>query len=299
MELRKKIHNYFAEKANPYSNRRLIKKHSVLAVCAALLSVTVLAILLTGGEKDRKEGPVSQVQNAPASAPKNSLSPGTEYDDASNYLSRKGEGGKKADRQYSASQIVRAGDSDGSNGRLPQGTIFPARLLNRIVSSDANTPVIAQLTEDAAFDGSVVIPADSRLLGQATFDESGKRLQLRFTTTVFPDGTEHGLSAMALEGDGSAGLAGEYDSGRTTQQAGRFIGKFVGGLSQGLKDKNSSTWGRAYEPGSLKNGLLNGLAESAFDQAEIQAEQMKNGRARLEVAAGTRFLIYLERELKL
>jgi len=83
------------------------------------------------------------------------------------------------------------------------------------------------------------------------------------------------------------------------QQAGRFLGHFLSGMAEGLKDKEAD--GRSmeiFEPGNFRNGVLNGLSESIEDQINIFSEDMKKSQPYLEVPAGTQFLIYFDKEFK-
>jgi type IV secretory pathway VirB10-like protein len=177
------------------------------------------------------------------------------------------------------------------------GTTIPAKLINTVLSADQDSPVIAEIVEDVFWQNSVLIPQGTKAIGQGNLDESTQRLRTRFHTLVYPDGSEHALDGLALQPDGSSGLPGNYHSGRLEKHSGKFLGDFVGGVAQGLKDKRAEGMaGLTHEPGSLKNGLLNGLADSAFDYAQSSAEDMKNTRAVLEVPKGSVFTIYLEKE---
>ncbi len=201
-----------------------------------------------------------------------------------------------SNRQYTASQLVRR-EGSSSGDKLPMGSTIPVRLVNQVISSDSGAPVIAEVTEEILWKNSVVIPAGTRVLGSASFDDTAKRLQMRFQTLVFPEGEQRAVSALALMPDGSSGLPGDYHSGQFSAQAGRFLGYFVGGLTSGMKDKTSQgQFGLPYEPGGLKNGLLNGVSQSATDQANQYAESMKNVHPYLEVSAGVPFFLYLEKE---
>ena len=46
----------------------------------------------------------------------------------------------------------------------------------------------------------------------------------------------------------------------------------------------------------MKNGLLNGLTNSAESYAKTEAENMGRGGASIRVPAGTRFILFLEQE---
>jgi hypothetical protein len=177
------------------------------------------------------------------------------------------------------------------------GSTLRVRLLNTLLSSDANQPVMAEVLEDAVWKNSVLIPAGARAIGTASFDDAAKRLQLRFNTFVYPEGDQHAVSAVALMSDGSSGLPGDYHSGEGQKQIGRFLGDFVVGLAEGLKDRQAGGQsGIAFEPGSLKNGILNGVTVSSLDQAKSYSAGIQNVRPYLEVPGGSVFVLYFEKE---
>jgi hypothetical protein len=93
--------------------------------------------------------------------------------------------------------------------------------------------------------------------------------------------------------DGSAGIAGDYHSGSGQRQLGRFIGTFVGGLADGMKERQSAGIG-AYEVGGLQNGLLNGVALSAQDQTKEYTDSLAQIKPTMTLNTGQAFIIFLE-----
>jgi hypothetical protein len=180
---------------------------------------------------------------------------------------------------------------------LPLGTLIPAVLAGRIVSSDQNTPVIAVIPQDVSGKTRVIIPEGTRIYGQATRDASGERLQVNFRTMVLPDGRQAQLSATALMPDGSAGLVGDYHGQILARQGGRAAGAFIGGVAEGFKEKQSGAGGVTLEPGSVRNGLLNGLAAAALDQARESAGEAEQAKPYVTIDAGLGFVLFLDRAL--
>ena len=166
--------------------------------------------------------------------------------------------------------------------------------MNAVVSVNSSTPVIAAIASD---DVSREIPAGSKAIGSAKFDEAAKRINVTFHTIVYPDGEQHGVQGVAMMPDGSAGLAGDYSSGEGKRQFGRFMGYFVGGLADGMKARTQGgVFSGPIEPGSVRNGILNGVAQSAEDQAKQSSDSMGNTTASMSLPAGTEFVFYFERE---
>ncbi len=292
-----KLDRYFREEYCPFTKRRAFKKKNIqiaLTIAGVVLIGMVLAFNPEPADKDEgTRGKEASSNRKNPSAPEQNDPPPDPYADGSHTKP------SKPARQYSASQVVRREGGTASE-RLPMGTTIPAKLINTVLSSDSNSPVIAEIVEDTFWKGVLTIPAGTRAIGQGVLDDGTERLQVRFQTLVFPDGEQHSLSALALLGDGSSGIPGNYHSGAFKKQAGRFFGNFVGGLAEGMKDKDSrGQSGIVFEPGSLKNGILNGLASSSFDQAKSLAESPEGTRPYLDIPAGAIFLLYLEKELSI
>ena len=112
------------------------------------------------------------------------------------------------------------------------------------------------------------IPAGTQAIGQATFEEGSKRIQVHFNTLVYPDGDQHGLQGVAMMGDGSAGLIGDYHSEGVRRELGNFFGNFISGFAAGMTDRTASGgMGIPYDVGSVKNGVLNGVAICTQDSS--------------------------------
>lgn len=172
-----------------------------------------------------------------------------------------------------------------------------ATLLNTVRSTNTASPVIALITQDVANDSGTSIPANTKVIGNATFDDASRRIQIRFSTLIYEDGSQHGIQATAMMQDGSAGIDGDYHSGRGEQQAGRFIGNFIGGLADGLRTQTTpGMFGNSTQEGSIKNGLLNGVSLSAQDQAKAYSDDLTNTRPSMSIDAGSPFFLFLDKE---
>jgi len=310
------IHQYFVSEADPFSQKKKFNGKTLGILAGSLVGLAILVLLVWGGETERKvsknaaelidAATVDQMKGAKPQDLAGSPTigqPGSFYSSfgsgAGGFSARRGGGMGGSNRQYTASQLVRPGDGlGGSTGdKLPIGSLIPLRLLNRVVSSDASAPVIALVTKDVLWKDSIVIPEGTKAIGQAILDDVSKRLQVRFSQFVLPEGEQRAVAGIGLLPDGSSGIPGDYHSGETKKQIGRFVGTFVGGVADGMKDRQAGgQMGIALEPGSLKNGILNGLTQSAFDQGKLYAEDLEKVRPFLDVPQGVTFLLYLERE---
>ncbi|MBI3557955.1 MAG: TrbI/VirB10 family protein [Deltaproteobacteria bacterium] len=309
----KPVDQYFLEEKCPFSQKRELKAKNLKIAFAVVLVVGVAFVLFAGGNAERewkqseeaktKADDLTNRGRPPQRSGDGSVSMDSDWgqgrkDAGGVSYGGRAAGGGSSNRQYSASQIVRGSPDGAGNGfGLPMGSTLRVRLLNKLLSSDASQPVIAEVLEDAVWRNSALIPAGARAMGTASFDDAAKRLQIRFHTFVYPEGDQHPVSALALASDGSSGLAGDYHSGTTQKEVGRFLGNFVGGLADGMKDRQAGGQsGLGLEPGSIKNGILNGVTVSSLDQAKAFSEGMQNVRPYLEVPGGTVFVLYFEKE---
>jgi len=292
--MKEKIDQYFREEACPFTKRRRWKKGPIKVLIGSAAGIAFVTLLAYSPSQETKKDDA----NSTSQPQIGQLGTSFQRNDDPIYRDyRLGSvGTAKSNRQYGASQLVRRGEGNDGD-KLPMGSTIPAKLLNSVLSSDTNSPVMAEISEEIYWKNSVMIPAGTKAIGQGMLDDGTERLQVRFHTLVYPEGQQHSISALALLGDGSSGIAGDFHSRTFPKQAGRFAGTFIGGLAQGLKDKDSrGQAGIIFEPGSLKNGLLNGIAASSLDQANSLAQDSERLKPYLEVPGGTTFLLYLERE---
>lgn len=295
--MKAKIDKYFMEEACPFTKRRKLKWGNIKILGGFLLAASLISLIaFTPDSKEPKP-------ETPPTAQSKSRESHQEANDAAGNAPdpfTEGRGryaSAKAPRQLGASQLVRRSESGNNGDKLPMGSTIAAKLVNSVLSTDNNSPVIAEIPEAIDWKGGMLIPSGTRAIGQGVLDDATERLQVRFHTLVFPEGDQHSISAIALLGDGSSGIAGDFHSRTLKRQGGRFLGNFVGGLAQGMKDKEAKgQYGMTFEPGSLKNGLLSGLASSSFDQAKSFADDTERLKPFLEVPSGTLFVLYLEKE---
>lgn len=305
---KEKVADFFLDEANPYSQKRSIK---VAHVGFAFLSLVFIFMGLGSyfDAKNAKEQQVNEAKRAAEDAGKVSgVSATADNAQVGQYVSlqssyqgtgssyRGGSGGISGGRQLSASQIIQRGQSP--YDVLPIGTLVRVRLVGNVESADQKSPVIAVVTESSLSPGgSEVIPRGARLIGQGQIDSERERLQVAFSTLVFPEGEQYSFSGLAAMPDGSSGVEGDFSSGKFKRYASQFAGNFIGGMAEGLKDRESAgQMGIPFEPGSLKNGALNGVAQSSLDFAKSSSEEMGKAKPSMRLSEGQEFVVYLSRE---
>jgi type IV secretory pathway VirB10-like protein len=295
---KEKIADFFLHEANPYSQKRSIKGWHIGAIFGVLV-VLVMGLGSYFDSKVHREHEIIEARKTAQAAAKTPTPAAQSSPDNKDYVdlhsNHGGASGPRA-RQYSASQIIKRGDNTADV--LPMGTLVHVRLIGHVESADSKSPVTAVVVQEAVSPSGVeVIPRGTKVIGQGQIDAARERLQVSFHTLVFPEGEQFGLSALAAMPDGSTGIAGDFSSGAFKRHASQFLGSFVGGMAEGLKDRTTGgQMGIPFEPGSLKNGALNGVAQSSLDYAKSSSEEMGRAQASIKISDGEDFFIYLERE---
>ena len=175
---------------------------------------------------------------------------------------------------------------------LSRGAFLLGVLMNRIVSEQENTPVLVRLPQGAQSHGKMIVPPDSLIIG-STQGKSERRIFVSFHTLRTPVGDARPIRAQLLSPDGSAGLAGEFSSGRGQAVAGAAISAFVSGAASGLMTFQAGPLG-AVADGSFRNSMLSGLAGTANFAADTYTQDMRNARGVTEAEAHTLVLVMLD-----
>lgn len=296
------VSEFFLNEAHPYSRKRTIKILHVGIVFAvlAVLVITLSTVLEKRGEAERTQSQAAKDAKTDMNV-SGDASTRTAQGDHGGYMTLQSafsgrSGGGGSGRQYSATQIIKRGTSAGDV--LPIGSQIQAQLVGRVESADSNSPVTAVVLSDALSPvQALVIPKGTKIIGSGQLDAGRERLQVRFHTLVFPEGEQYAISALAVMPDGSSGLEGRFSSGAFKKNVSQFVGNFVSGLAEGMKDRTAvGQLGIPLESGSLKNGALNGLADASSNYAKSTTEKMGQTNASISVSSGVQFVLYLERE---
>ncbi len=165
------------------------------------------------------------------------------------------------------------------------------------------------MTEDLLFDGQVVIPAGTEVHGKAQTDRVRDRIAaIGSWTLIFSNGQEMIVDAKALHreesadgqhwglDDGSAGLKGQVIKNASFEEIKLFAAAFLSGMSQGVRDTESTAFGRQAQR-SVKNAALSGSSAVLDEYARSIAETIKRDGTYVRVPGGTTFYLYLDRTI--
>lgn len=187
--------------------------------------------------------------------------------------------------------------ADNPSTRLDRGAFLLGILMNRIVSEQENTPVLVKLPQGAMSHGKMIVPAGSLIIG-STQGKSERRIFVGFHTLRTPDGVARPIKAQLLSPDGSAGLTGEYTSGRGKAVAGAAISAFVSGAASGLMTFQAGPLGTVSD-GSVRNSMLSGLAGTANFAADTYTQDMRNAQGVTEAEPETPILVMLDEDFSM
>lgn len=161
---------------------------------------------------------------------------------------------------------------------IPTGARIKAHLTNAIFSFNVTSPVIAVADENFSKIGKMFIPKGTQFIGEAGIVQSRDRVNIRFSTMVFPNGREMKIRAMALGLDGSGGIKGKVDK-QTDKSILKAAGETVlAGAALVLGTRN--------QPLTLTDELRLNTARNLTDDAQDALNEVKVEKS-IAVDAGT------------
>lgn len=186
----------------------------------------------------------------------------------------------------------------------PRGTLIKAALVITLESNAVGTPVLAMVTEDVYFQGSLIVPAGTQVQGGAA--GGGKirdRLDVRGTFTfVWADGSEYSINGIALDHepledgtfaltDGSPGIRGRVLKTDDYAELKLLIAEAVKGLANNNQTQFQSVYGLVPE-NTNRNAMLGGGESGVSAYSNLLAKKLEKDIEYVQVPAGTSFYIY-------
>ncbi|MFN8789995.1 MAG: TrbI/VirB10 family protein [Bdellovibrionales bacterium] len=291
----------FKEKSY-FLSRREINWGSLGKCALAALCVGIVGILLIPAPRDLPVGFSEQAQPGEkpyvvASDPtqetihqlsKGSNSRSAPADLSHLYASPSIGGGSTTDDSRNSSMILARGGLD-ARTQIPAGSRIAVRLVERAIVANQAMPIIGVVSQDYAHDDTVAIPRGSKIFGDVSFDESGERASVNWRSVQFPDGRERQLSAIGIGTDGQVGISGRVHSETMKNVVGQTLTRFIGAYAEGSMKRG--TLGE--NPGGVENGWKNAVSETAKDQAENWANDLKKEKRWIEISNRTEFFAVL------
>ena len=116
---------------------------------------------------------------------------------------------------------------------LPTGFTFPALLPDAVFSYNTMAPVTAVLEDDVKFQGRVVLPRHTRLIGGVSVLHTLDRVNITWRLAVLPEGCEFEFPGIALSADdGSGGVKGKVEKHEDSVAAQVALKSILNGAQQ-------------------------------------------------------------------
>jgi hypothetical protein len=178
--------------------------------------------------------------------------------------------------------------------RNPAGKIPPGSMVKAILVTGASNGAARVETKEALrIGGETLIPQGAVLLGQGQSTE--ERLNLQFRQVVFKDGSFANISAQGADSeDKTVGLKCNR-IGREALKYGAAVGMyFVGGMAEGLQDRQANPYGGSTAEPTAKNALLNGTSRATLETANNMLSDIHNKAPIIECPAGKEIYVIFD-----
>ena len=284
----KSLSSIFLSSKNSFSKKRSLKSKNVLiAFCSVLIVFVILGSVLEPKKGANKKSPFfSEKLNSQVVKARSDYEDTEEYDDLETPTIKSA---KKIKKNISQLLVT-------TNKNNFTGAKVLVELIGKIKSSvglsiPVEVRVLSNISDNTLATSRPQLEEGSRLLGTAKLNPSLERLEIAFHSFVNPFGKQKLIKAQAFMPDDSFGIRGNYSSGELKKYGSRMAGNFIGGLSQGLKQRSLTKAGAVLEIGNLKNAVLNGVSLSALDYVREKSRKHERSQASIQVEGGARFFV--------
>ena len=171
-------------------------------------------------------------------------------------------------------------------------TVLRGRLLNSIVSTNLESPMVVEINPDQGLpEGSIL-----SCLGMTKL----KRVVSGCSRLITPGsaGEEFDVEVSLLNTDGTAGITGEYYSGKELYVAGMIASSFARGSIE-LSQSRLATAAGELKVNSAKNRYLEGILNSADEGADLMKKEMQTIEPKVFVKAGKEVLVFFNQRFKI
>ncbi|MBT3981041.1 MAG: hypothetical protein HOE90_06785 [Bacteriovoracaceae bacterium] len=169
------------------------------------------------------------------------------------------------------------------------GSVFKGILLNSIVSTNLESPILIEINPEQGFEQGAKIKCTGTTMHRRVITACS----LLITTQ-----NEFEISAVALNQDGSAGLKGMYYSGKDEFFAATVASAFAKGIVEISQDKLSTPYGELAKNTS-KNKILQGAMNSIDEANTLLKEEASSKEPKVYIEAGKEVLVFLTKRFKI
>lgn len=171
-------------------------------------------------------------------------------------------------------------------------TVLRGRLLNSIVSTNLESPLVVEIYQDQGFPDGTILSC----LGMTKL----KRVVSGCSRLITPGSTgeEYDVEISLLNTDGSAGITGEYYSGKELYVAGMIASAFARGSIELSQTRLATNVGEL-KVNSAKNRYLEGILNSADEGADLMKKEMQTIEPKVFIKAGKEVLVFFNQRFKI
>mgnify|MGYP002363743348 CR=1 FL=1 len=182
--------------------------------------------------------------------------------------------------------------SDGSALRAHTGRLLNAQTTNRLVVGPEGSPTIITIDNDQGLFSGL------KVLGLAKQASTEGRLYIDFERLVFRSGKVQPIKGTALDESGAYGLKAQVLSSKALMVAGSIAGSFISGYAASQQTVSQNAFGFSQTQPGNRNGVLQGVAQTAADQSKRLIEDATKEKPILVVEPETKVSLYLDEEVR-
>ncbi len=173
------------------------------------------------------------------------------------------------------------------------GKFLFGKTLNRLIVGPEGSPAVIELDLDQGIFSSL------RLLGKATQNSTQDRVFLVLDRLILKTASPYPIKAVALDEQGGYGLTAQVFSSKALKIAGAMAGSFISGYAASQQTQSpSNAFGFSQPETGSKNGILQGVSQTAADQSKRLIEESTEEKPVLVVNAATALAVLIEEEVR-
>jgi len=170
------------------------------------------------------------------------------------------------------------------------GTAIKAILLNSVVSSNLDSPLLAETTED--YKG---VPKGTKF---SCIGVTKNRRVLTSCNRMITESDEFEVDTILLNTDGTAGLMGELYSGKNEYMVGALTAATLSGVFDASLDTTPTPLGTEVLQHSMKNKMKSGAIGALDEITQLNTDELKTKEPKISMNAGKEVLIYFNKRFK-
>lgn len=199
---------------------------------------------------------------------------------------------------YFAPQVI--GMNSKSAKSVKMGAKFLGFLLTSIDTRESSM-VSVVLPQGGTSDSGFEIPKNTVLIGSFSYRGDGDKVSLSFSRLDTPDGDSLRIAATGLDAaDYTAGIRGEVHSDDGLKVASTLGLTMAASMTDVLTQREAlgTSMGPAQAKPTMQNALLQGISQSAKDQAGRTSEEINSTKDYVFIPKGKEVIVQLSEDLK-